>query len=363
MFVQIELGFLASQFSGAFTFARYLPAYLMAHQFSSGVFCYNKPAWHKLGLVVDGTLPARVAFSLAKADFQVAGRAVYDQDLRTIPGYQAITRLDTGRTLSVMTSSYTPIQNESLIQIAEALHEDINLDAVCVLEEGKRVTFTARIIGAEGDVVPGDSVRQYLIGCTSHDGSIPFQLLFSPIRVVCQNTLSAALGLANRQHHRDDSIRIRHTRNAASLIEKLPELIDLKRKRFIGGLDELKHMAHTPCNLLQFRNYISNVFADQLQGTVNESRGDKNTARPKVLEDLPAWSNLLLKYEGSAIGSDLPASRGTVWSAYQAVTEYISHDSGRTKDPVEAARKRFESMYFGQNVDTLNKAHQVALAI
>ena len=213
---------------------------LMAHQFSSGVFCYNKPAWHKLGLVVDGTLPARVAFSLAKADFQVAGRAVYDQDLRTIPGYQAITRLDTGRTLSVMTSSYTPIQNESLIQIAEALHEDINLDAVCVLEEGKRVTFTAQIIGAEGEVVPGDPVRQYLIGCTSHDGSIPFQLLFSPIRVVCQNTLSAALGLANKQHHCNNSMRIRHTRNAASLIERLPELIDVRRKRFIGGLEELK---------------------------------------------------------------------------------------------------------------------------
>ena len=137
----------------------------------------------------------------------------------------------------------------------------------------------------------------------------------------------------------------------------------MRRKRFIGGRDELKCMAHTPCNLLQFRNYISNVFADQLQGTVNESRGDKNTARPKVLEDLPAWSNLLLKYDGGAIGSDLPASRGTVWAAYQAVTEYISHDCGRTKDPVEAARKRFESMYFGQAVDILNKAHQVALTI
>jgi hypothetical protein len=40
-------------------------------------------------------------------------------------------------------------------------------------------------------------------------------------------------------------------------------------------------MAHTPCNQLQFRNYISNVFNDQLQGTVNDSRGDKNTARPR----------------------------------------------------------------------------------
>ena len=171
----------------------------MAHQFSSGVFCYNKPAWHRLGVVIDGTLPAREAFRVASADFHVAARPVFNADMQLIPGYQAITRMDTGSTLSVMTETYTPIQNEALIRIAEALHEDINMDAVCVLSDGKKVTFTARIRGAEGDVVPGDPVQQYLIGCTSHDGSIPFQLLFSPIRVVCQNTLSAALGMASNQ--------------------------------------------------------------------------------------------------------------------------------------------------------------------
>jgi phage/plasmid-like protein (TIGR03299 family) len=177
----------------------------MAHQFSSGVFCYNKPAWHRLGVVVDGTLSAREAFRMAKADFHVSGRPVFDADMQPIAGYQAITRIDTGRTLSVMTETYTPIQNDSLIRIAEALREDINIDAVCVLSDGRKVTFTAKIRGAEGDVVPGDPVQQYLVGCTSHDGSIPFQLLFSPIRVVCQNTLSAALGVASNQRHRNNA--------------------------------------------------------------------------------------------------------------------------------------------------------------
>jgi phage/plasmid-like protein (TIGR03299 family) len=335
----------------------------MAHQFSSGIFCYNKPAWHRLGVVVDGTLSAREAFRVANADFQVAGRPVFDADMQPIPGYQAIARMDTGKTLSVMTETYTPIQNESLIKIAEALHEDINMDAVCVLSDGKKVTFTARIRGAEGDVVPGDPVQQYLIGCTSHDGSIPFQLLFSPIRVVCQNTLSAALGLASNQRHRDNSIRIRHTKNADSLIQRLPELVDMRRRQFIGGLDELRHMAATPCSMAKFRQYISSVFADQLQGTVNDVRGDKSTERPKVLEDLPAWPSVLQKFEGDAIGSDLTASRGTAWGAYQAVTEYISHESGRTKDPMNAARKRLESIYWGSASDQLTKAHEYAISM
>ena len=133
----------------------------MAHQFSTGVFLHNKPAWHQLGVVIAGELPAREAFRIAKADFQVARGPVFDQDMRPIPGYQAITRTDNGKTLSVMTETYKPIQNESLIRIAEALHEDINMDAVCVLSDGNKVTFTARIRGAEGDVVPAGMLLTY----------------------------------------------------------------------------------------------------------------------------------------------------------------------------------------------------------
>jgi len=335
----------------------------MAHQFSSGVFCYNKPAWHRLGVVVDGTLPAREAFRIANADFQVAGRPVFDADMQLITGYQAITRMDTGRTLSVMTETYAPIQNESLIRIAEALHEDINMDAVCVLADGKRVTFTARIRGAEADVVAGDPVQQYLIACTSHDGSIPFQLMFSPIRVVCQNTLSAALGLASKQNHRDSNISIRHTKNAHAMIARLPELVDVRRRQFLGGIEELRQMAATPCSLTQFRHYISNVFADQILGSINDVRGDQRTARPKVLDDLPSWPSLLCKFQGDAIGTDLKASCGTVWAAYQAVTEYLSHEVGNTNQVDEAARKRFESLYWGNAAMRIKTAHEAALLI
>ncbi|MCP9808849.1 DUF945 domain-containing protein [Cyanobium sp. HWJ4-Hawea] len=335
----------------------------MAHQFSSGVFCYNKPAWHRLGVVVDGTLSAREAFRVANADFHVAGRPVFDADMQPITGYQAVTRMDTGNTLSVMAETYTPIQNESLIRIAEALHEDISIDSVCVLSDGKKVTFTARVRGAEGDVVPGDPVQQYLVGCTSHDGSIPFQLMFSPIRVVCQNTLSSALGLASSQRYRDSSIRIRHTKNADSLLARLPELVDVRRRQFIGGLAELRHMAATPCSMTQFRQYITDVFAEQLQGTVNDIRGDKSTERPKFLEDLPCWPSLLSKFEGTAVGSDLRASCNTAWGAYQSVTEFLSHEAGRAKQTEQATRQRFESLYWGKSAVSLQRAHSLALTL
>ena len=170
----------------------------MAHQFSSGVFFHGQPAWHKLGTVLDGTLPAREAFAIANADWDVLSTPIFDPAGQPINGYQAVTRGDNGKVLSVQKDSYTIVQNEQLIKLAEALHEDASMDAVVVLNEGRKVAFTARIKGAEDEVIKGDEVCQYLIGCTSHDGSIAFQTIFSPIRVVCQNTLSATLNHADR---------------------------------------------------------------------------------------------------------------------------------------------------------------------
>jgi len=151
-----------------------------------------------------------------------------------------------------------------------------------------------------------------------------------------------AFGLAGKQKNRDSSIRIRHTKNADALIQRLPGLVDVRRSQFIGGLDELRQMAATPCSLIKFRKYITEVFADQLSGTVNDIRDDKSTERPKVLEDFPCWPSLLHKFQGEAIGSDLRASNGSSWAAYQAVTEYLSHESRRAKQADQAARQRFE---------------------
>ena len=92
-------------------------------------------------------------------------------------------------------------------------------------------------------------------------------------------------------------------------------------------------------------------------------RGDKSTARPKVLQDLPAWVSLLRKFEGEAIGSDLSVTNRTAWGAYQAVTEYISHESGRAKDPIDATRQRLESIYWGHALDRITLAHRQALEL
>lgn len=334
----------------------------MAHEFTSGAFFNGKAAWHRLGTVLDGTLPAREAFRLADADWDVLSTPIFDPTGSPIEGYQAISRGDNGQVLSVQKDSYTIVQNEQLIRLAEALHEDASMDAVVVLQEGRKVAFTARINNAEGEVVKGDEINQYFVGTTSHDGTIAFQAIFSPIRVVCMNTLSATLNHAARSGV-SKRMSIRHTANANSLIDRLPEIIDMKRQQFTATIEELQAMAAKPCTSEMFKQYCEQVFADQLAGTINDKRGDKATARPKTIADLPQWDSLANKFAGDGIGFDIKGVQGTMWGAYNTVTEFLTHEAGRgDADNLDTARRRLESLYWGSGAATLNKAHALALA-
>jgi len=81
--------------------------------------------------------------------------------------------------------------------------------------------------------------------------------------------------------------------------------------------------------MTQFRQYISTAFADQLHGMVNDVRGDKTTAGPKILEDLSAFHSMLRKLDSEEIGSDLHGAQGTAWSVYQRLTEFLSHETSK----------------------------------
>jgi uncharacterized protein YjbJ (UPF0337 family) len=173
--------------------------------------------------------------------------------------------------------------------------------------------------------------------------------------------MSQAIGIADNgaASHR---IKIRHTLNSESLIRQIPQLIDIQTRQFKGGVDELRAMAAKPCAMTEFRDYVSAVFADQLKGKINDKRGDDSTSRDKKLEDLPLWEMVSRKFEGAAIGSSIPGVEGTVWQAYNSITEFLSHDVGKARDKMKAAADRMESLYWGRSADLLTNAHNLALA-
>ena len=334
----------------------------MSHNFHSGVF-FEEGAWHNLGLLEPEPLPPREAFRLAQADFSVLAAPADFQipgeaTRRPQPGYQNLYRSDTGDGLSIVSNDYEIIQNEVLIQIAEQLREDTTMSCVVCLRGGRRVSFSAKIINLQADVLPGDEVRTYLVVATSHDRSLALRIIFTATRVVCDNTLHWAIDTAGGSN----ILTLKHATGVNRMLKHLPDLMDLHRRQFTGGVEELKAMAHKPCLEDDFSAYVTEVYRQQLARPVVTANDDgTTTSRPRVLEDLRCWPRLQEAFEDGT-GMDIPGVRGTYWGAYQAISQELTHSASSSKDPIEAARARMESIYWGSNAQVLSKAHELALA-
>jgi hypothetical protein len=56
-------------------------------------------------------------------------------------------------------------------------------------------------------------------------------------------------------------------------------------------------------------------------------------------------------------GNDLPSVRGTLWTAYNGVTEWLTYSRGRSQE------NRMNSLWFGDGANLNRQALEVALSM
>ena len=245
-------------------------AFKMPANFTSGWLGNGERAWHGMGVVTDGTLPAREAFETADALFTVEKRELHVPIEVNRPGdtYLAghgavefqgsgsfgIVRTDTQALLGVVSKQYEIVQNDSLLRMAEFIREEVDMDCVIVLSDGAKVCFTATLRGAETDIVPGDTVKRRIVGYLGHDGKTGCGAKFTNIRVVCQNTLTAALGESGAHSS------ITHKNGANNNFDALIESIDVARQDFVTECELMREFSREAMNLNQFNEFVDEVY-------------------------------------------------------------------------------------------------------
>lgn len=164
--------------------------------------------WHKLGTVLEDYPTAQEAKALAHP-WEPVSEPVFaeepsiseDGDLGSsyveIAGYQAIRRSDNGQTLGILPNTYSPIANQTMYDIAEALEGEskgtVQFETGGSLQGGKRVWLMMKL--REPLVIRGDeetATIPYFALQNSHDGSTSFRGQATMTRIVCQNTAQAA---------------------------------------------------------------------------------------------------------------------------------------------------------------------------
>lgn len=249
---------------------------------------------------------------------------------------RAVVRKDNNTVLGVVGTSYVPLQNkeafgffDSAISERKAIFETVG-----ALGKGERVWMLAKVEETDFSVLPDDAIQPYLLLSHSHDGSSCVRAKFTPIRVVCQNTLRVALARG------EDEIKIRHTGDVAGKIRSAGDIL-----RVAGAMiDETKpifmKMAQKQLKSSDAVLYIRK----SLQPSFNENK--ETTARLDTMVDSVA------ELMETGRGSDIRGVRGTAWGAYNAITEFIDH-----KRKVRGGEdNRIGSIWFGQGSSVKQRA-------
>jgi phage/plasmid-like protein (TIGR03299 family) len=327
--------------------------HLMAHNFTSGVMLNGEQSWHGLGEVIEGTLPARDAFTRAGALFEVEKAPLYilgpDGTPIQVDSRVAIKRNDNNRVLGTVSPSYEIIQNETLCQMAEMLRDDIIMDTVVVLKDGAKVAFTGKIVGTDTDIIPGDKIHRNIVGYLGHDGYTAFGGIFTDYRVVCQNTL----GFAQQDGQRTGKqFVINHNKLGVSQIDDVLRNIDVARQSFGKHIEDYQRMAETPLEYDAFRTWLTHLYA------MPAVKMDDGTLRPGEIEDAPVkWNKLRNAWVGG-YGSHIDGVQGTVWGAYNAITEVET--SLRTEGKLST---RIQSATWGHGARVIERARSSALEL
>ncbi|MBW4533201.1 MAG: DUF932 domain-containing protein [Pleurocapsa minor HA4230-MV1] len=309
----------------------------MSHEFESGFFV-NQGAWHGLGTVLNSPPTTAQAIVDAGLDWQVKEQPIYTQSnfgLSPVSTHKSLVRSTDFQLLGIVSQQYQPLQNHDAFSWFDfLLHDgDVTLESAGSLKDGKRVWILAKINQSPVDIIKDDPVKPYLLLSNSHDGSTAIWIQFTPIRVVCQNTLSYALRSRNKDKELGRAFRIRHQGNLESKLNQAKTALDFARQRFAIATEEYKAMASYGLNQADLDFYLSLVL---------------DTDTPQSTR---AYPQIVANFERGR------GNKGqNLWDAYNGVTEWLDHQRGSDAN-------RLDSSWFGNSAKLRAHAHQSALEL
>ena len=143
------------------------------------------------------------------------------------PNAFATYRTDHNIPLGIVKERYTPVQNiEAFTFFDNAIGKDKAIwQTAGFFGNGERIFVSAKL--PKNILVQGDPVENYLVFTPSNDGSSGVKILFTPIRVICENTLNAAI------NNSSNYISFRHTKSVYNNLDIASEILGICDSRIV----------------------------------------------------------------------------------------------------------------------------------
>ncbi|MGV0857414.1 DUF932 domain-containing protein [Empedobacter brevis] len=296
-------------------------------------FSVKEKAWHGLGQIVEQYPTSKEAIKHAGLDYEVVKSPLFtngseiitdfnhlemNQNTLEVPNYFANIRNDNNTVLGVVGKDYHIVQNREAFNFFDAIvggDDGILYETAGALGKGERIFITAKLPNyirvGNGD----DVTEKYIFLTTSHDGSGSITAAFTPIRIVCQNTLNASL------RNMTNVVRIKHTSGAKQRIENahkimgLANTLSIQLENIFNNWTKVRVTDQEVKKLIQLALCPNKETFDLLKKGAED---EVSTLFKNTVEDAFSYAMLSDTHQ-------MDTTKGTLYGAYNAVTGYFQN--------------------------------------
>lgn len=289
--------------------------------------------WHGLGVKVPADLTPEQMLDAAGLNWEVEKIPAFimNDGKKELIGRSGLVRKSDRKMLDVVSDDWNPVQNQEAFEffndfIAEG---DMEMHTAGSLKGGQIVWGLAKV-KESFDLFKGDKIDSYLLFSNFHKYGFSTDVRFTPIRVVCNNTLSLSLSSAVER-----MVKISHRKQFNA--DNVKSLLGVAKDKLKQYKEMASFLGSKKAKDEDVVTYFKRIFP--VLGS-----SDKEMSRN---------AKLALDVIDSQPGAEF--AQGTWWQPYNAVTYITDHLAGRSADT------RLTSAWYGSNKNLKIKALETAV--
>jgi len=295
--------------------------------------------WHGLGVKVSNDLTPEQMLKAAGLDWTVDPVDLFAEvgDKRLATGHRALVRSTDQRVIDVITDDWNPVQNSEAFEFFNdfVAHGDMSMETAGSLKDGKIIWALAKVKDSFDLFGGKDRVDAYLHFTNPHQYGQSIDVRFTPIRVVCNNTLTLSLNSKSK-----NMVKVSHRREFDP--EQVKEALGVAKQKLAKYKEMAEFLSQKRYNNENVVDYFKRIFP--VLTTKTDSK--------KLLSNSAERGLDIVKFD-SQPGAEY--GKGTFWELFNTVTYMTDHEIGRSVDA------RLTSAWYGANKNLKTKALELAV--
>jgi len=349
-----------------------MPASIFGERF----YGRRTPAWHRIGTVMDTDATVSEAMQYVDVDFEIYTSPTYiylDGEYVSTSSLgvesNAIVREPTvddpqHRVLSVVGGEWTPIQMRDLATFLDPISEKYPVETLGALGHGEKIFLT---LNAGESAIAGEHHKLYYLITDHRDGLGALTIAFTPVRVVCQNTLTTGLSSAKV------SVSLSHNKMIKAdtqwytsifnsmltaqdqVVAQMDRLADFNLDP--GEAEKVIDAAYPPTSTPRRLRLSNGVTEDDVPKEtwlkiLNDTKYDRERYDKQRERDEKIRAGALERFH--AFNDEFPNNANTPWAIWQAVVETEDYRKGHANSATTV---------FGDRANRKARAFRAALAL